>query len=169
MTVDDIRTLFAYNSWANRRLLTTARLLAAEDYARDLRSSHDSVRGTLVHILGSHWVWLRRWLGEPSEQIVARCDAVWDPTNFPDVAALEAAHDTLERDQNAFMANLADDQITIRRTFKNFQGKEWHLSLAEQMQHVINHSTYHRGQVVTLLRQLGHVPPGTDYTTYLSA
>lgn len=167
MNVNDIRALFAYNHWANRRLLAAARPLAAEDFTRDLGSSHASVKGTLVHIIGGHWVWLQLWRGEPSKQIVARCDAVWDPANFPDVPTLEEAHEALERDQNAFIGGLTDQQITLRMSFENFQGNQWQFSLAEQMVHVINHSTYHRGQVVSLLRQLGQTPPGTDYTIFL--
>jgi uncharacterized damage-inducible protein DinB len=167
VNVNDIRTLFAYNHWGNRRLLAAARPLADEDFTRDLRSSHASVQGTLVHIIGGHWVWLQLWRGEPSKQIVARCDAVWDPANFPDVPSLEAAHAALERDQNAFIESLSDERVTARTAFENFQGKQWEFSLGDQMQHVVNHSTYHRGQVVTLLRQLGQTPPGTDYTTFL--
>jgi len=167
VNVNDIRILFEFNHWANRRLLAAARLLPAEDFSRDLRSSHASVQGTLIHIIGGHWVWLQLWRGEPSKEIVARCDAVWDPANFPDVPSLDAAHAALERDQIAFIHGLSDHQVTANTSFENFQGGQWNFSLGDQMQHVVNHSTYHRGQLVTLLRQLGQTPPGTDYTTFL--
>jgi uncharacterized damage-inducible protein DinB len=167
VNVAEIRSLFAYNHWANRRLLSAARHLSPEDFIRDLQSSHSSVRGTFVHIIGGHWVWLRLWSGEPSKQIVARCDALWDPEKFPDVASLEAAHASLEDDQISFIEKLTDERVNARRSFENFQGKRWELSLSEMMHHVVNHSTYHRGQVVTLLRQLGAVSPGTDFSTFL--
>lgn len=169
MTVAEIRTLFTYNHWANRRLLTAARNLSDEELTRDLRSSYASVRGTFVHIIGGHWVWLRLWLGEPAKEIAARCDAVWDPEKFPDVASLETAHTALEEDQVAFNETLTDDQLNARRGFESFQGRPLELSLGEMMQHVVNHSTYHRGQVVTLLRQLDQVPPGTDLSTFFTA
>ena len=167
MNVEEIRGLFAHCHWANRCLLSASRLVSPEDFKRDLRSSHGSVRGTLIHIIGGHWVWLRLWQGEPSKEIVARCDAVWDPELFPDVASLEAAHASLEHEQTSFTEKLADDRLTTRGSFENFQGQQSQLSLAEMMQHVLTHSTYHRGQVVTLLRQLGHTPPGTDLVTFL--
>jgi uncharacterized damage-inducible protein DinB len=167
VNVADIQSLLAYNSWANRRLLSAARSLSTEDFVHDLRSSHSSARGTFVHIIGGHWVWLRRWLGEPAKEIVARCDSIWDPALFPDVASLEAAHALLEKDQASFIDGLTDQQVCACVAFENFQGQQWKLSLGEMIQHVVNHSTYHRGQVVTLLRQLGQSPPGTDYTTFL--
>jgi uncharacterized damage-inducible protein DinB len=167
VNVEDIRSLFAFNHWANRRLLSAARPISPEDFLRDLRSSHGSVRGTLIHIIGGQWVWLRLWQGEPSKQIVARCDALWDPKRFPDVAALEAAHASLEHDQKTFIDGLTDDRVTTRISFESLQGQQCDLSLSEMMQHVLHHSTYHRGQVVTLLRQLGQTPPGTDFVTFL--
>lgn len=167
MNATEARHLLAYNQWANSRLLSAARDLSIEDFTRDLRSSHSSVRGTLLHIIGGHWVWLRLWLGEPTPQIVARCDALWSPTAFPDVASLETAQALLEKDQASFIEALTDEQINVRVPFESFQGQQCELSLAEMIQHVMNHSTYHRGQVVTLLRQLGQAPPGTDYSTFL--
>ncbi len=168
MNMVEIRSLFAYNHWANRRLLSAA-CHSTQDFVRDLQSSHSSVRGTLVHIIGGHWVWLRRWLGEPTKEIVARCDELWDPQKFPDVASLETALASLEDEQNSFLGSLTDERVTKRVHFENFQGEIWELSLSEMMQHVVNHSTYHRGQVVTMLRQLGQVPPSTDLSTFLIA
>ena len=167
MTVEEIRTLLVYNAWANRRLLAAARPLSAGEFTRDLQSSHSSVRGTLVHLIGGHWVWLRLWLGEGTTEIVARCGALWDPQNFPDVTSLEAAHDEIDLEQTAFIDSVTDERLNTPMRFQSFQGEERELSLSQMIQHVVNHSTYHRGQVVTLLRQHGQVPPGTDLSTFL--
>lgn len=167
VNVNEVRSLFAHSHWANRRLLSASRLVSSEDFTRDLRSSHGSVHGTLLHIIGGHWVWLRLWQGVPSKEIVARCDELWDPERYPDVASLEAAQASLDHEQTSFIEELTDDRLSTRRSFENFQGQQSQLSLDEMMQHVLTHSTYHRGQVVTLLRQLGETPPGTDYVTFL--
>lgn len=167
MNLVEIQSLFAYNDWANRKLLSAVRHLSNDEFIRDLQSSHSSVRDTLVHIVGGHWVWLRRWLGESVEEIVARCDEVWDPQKFPNVAILESAFAALEKEQNSLLVSLTDERINMRVSFENFQGQIWELSLGEMMQHVVNHSTYHRGQVVTMLRQLGQAPPSTDLSLFL--
>ena len=64
MNTQEIQTLFAYNTWANHRILGAVRGLEAQDFIRDLRTSYSSVRGTLVHILWAEWLWLQRWQGE---------------------------------------------------------------------------------------------------------
>jgi DinB family protein len=56
--------------------------------------------------------------------------------------------------------------ISRRVSYENLQGVHWEYSLAETMQHVVNHSSYHRGQVVVLLRQLGQTPPATDFLVF---
>ena len=160
MNVDDIRTLYAYNRWANRRLLAAVRLLQPMEFIRDLSTSFGSIRGTLVHIVWGEWLWVRRWLGESPTQ-------VFDLEKFPAVDSLESTWDEVERDQRNFIAGLSDERLIGRVSYENFQGDRWEYSLGHMMQHLVNHSSYHRGQVVTLLRQLGHNPPTTDFLVYL--
>ena len=64
----------------------------------------------------------------------------------------------------------AFDQWANRRVIaaaRLLPDEPWQLPLADLMYHVINHSSYHRGQVITLLRQLGHEPPATDFREFL--
>lgn len=74
MNVEDIRTLYAFNQWADRRMLTSTGQLSAADFIRDLGSSHGSVRGTLVHIFSGEWIYLQLWLDGESKQIIAARD-----------------------------------------------------------------------------------------------
>jgi uncharacterized damage-inducible protein DinB len=164
MNIEQLRSLFAYNQWANGRLLDAAAHLKAEDFTRELKASHGSVRGTLVHIVFGEWDWLRLWLGEPAKDIAQREPP---PEAFPDVATLRLEWATIVRDQQAFIETLNDERLNAAFSFENFQGEQSAFALADTMQHVLNHSSYHRGQVVTLLRQLGHTPPGSDFLIFL--
>lgn len=65
-----------------------------------------------------------------------------------------------------FLAGLTDDYLLDRISYENLQGQHWEYALTHMMQHVVNHSTYHRGQVVTLLRHLDQTPPTTDCLVY---
>ena len=166
MTTEDIRSLYAYDHWANRRVVAAARLLAPEDFTRDLRTSFGSVRGTLVHILGSKCFWLQLWRGESLEEVVGR-EPEWEEARFADVAVLEARWSVEEHDLQLFLEGLTDERLKTRMAFQFVQGQPWEFSLAHLMQHVVNHSSYHRGQVITLLRQLGQAPPATDFLEFL--
>ena len=159
MNIDEIRTLNTFNRWATNRLLGAAALLSPADLTRDLGTSHGSVRGTLVHILWAEWIWLQRWRGESPKRVFAQDE-------YPGVDAIESRWRDVERDQQDFIAALTDDRLNARLSYENLQGQRWEYSLAHMMQHVVNHSSYHRGQVVTLLRQLGQTPPGTDFLVF---
>jgi len=71
MSPDEMRQLYDYNAWANRRALEAASALTEEQFTRVLGSSFASVRDTLVHIYSGEWVWLERFQGRT-------------PTAFPD-------------------------------------------------------------------------------------
>ena len=159
MNINDIRTLYAYNRWANRRLLAAVRLLAFQEFTKDLGTSHASLRGTLVHILWAEWIWLMRWRGESPKQ-------VFNPEEFPDATAVESRWTSVERGQRELIASLSDETLNAIVSYENLQAECWEYSLAHMMQHVVNHSSYHRGQMTTLLRQLGHVPPTTDFLVF---
>ena len=156
MNIQDVRTLFAYDRWANQRLLAAATRLTPADFTRELGASFGSVRGTLLHILWGERRWLRFWRDG---------SLIPDPVlnDFSDPASLDVSWSNLERDRQAFVVELTEEQLAARLTVR---GQEF--TLGELIQHILNHSTYHRGQVVLLLRQLGHTPPATDYRLFLS-
>jgi uncharacterized damage-inducible protein DinB len=112
MTPEDVRTLYAYNRWANHRVCQAARPLSASEFVRDLRASHSSVRGTLVHIMWGEWLWLRRWKGESPKQVFA-------PEDFPSLAEVESRWCTVEREQAQFIERLTDVELRERVSYEN--------------------------------------------------
>ena len=159
MRVDEIRTLYAFNRWATDRLLTVVQQLNAVEFTRDLRTSHESVRGTLVHTLWAEWVWFRRWVGESPK-------VIFDANDFPDLDAIESRWHDVDRERQGFIATLTEDRLRSIVAYENARDEHWEYPLVHAMQHVVNHSSYHRGQVVTLLRQLGKTPPATDFLVF---
>jgi uncharacterized damage-inducible protein DinB len=160
MTVDDIRTLYDFNRWANGEIVAALRPCPAGDLGRDMQTSHGSILGTLVHVMWSEWIWLRRWLGESPKRVVA-------VDEFSGLDAVVAAWDKIESERAEFVARLTESDLAARISYENLRGETWTYSLAHMMQHVVNHSSYHRGQIVALLRQIGSVPPATDFLVYI--
>jgi uncharacterized damage-inducible protein DinB len=136
MNTAEVRTLFAYNSWANQRLLDASLSLAPGQFTRDLQSSFGSIRDTLLHIMAGEWRWLQFWLGKPY-------DEEFRPEDYPDVAALERRWSTVSADQQRFLDDLMDDTLRATRVVRGAERP-----LSDTVQHVLTHSTYHRGQVV---------------------
>ena len=160
MNLDEIRTLYSYNQWATARLLQASQQLSPDAFTQDLRTSHRSLRGTLVHTLWAEWIWLQRWQGTSPKLVFAE-------DQFPDVAAIQSRWTEIEGDRQDFLAGLTQDRLAGGISYENLRGERRTYALAHMMQHVVNHSTYHRGQVVTLLRQLGQAPPATDFLDFV--
>lgn len=159
--LETIRFLYGYVRWADGRMFEAVGKLSPEPWTKDLGSSHKSVRDTAVHVIGGQWMWLSRWKGTSPT-------AMWDPAEYPSPAPLRAKWEGLSAEIADFAA--AQTQATLARdvTYTNTQGKTFTYPLGPLMLHLVNHSTYHRGQVTTLLRQLGAAPVSTDVTAYLA-
>jgi len=155
----DIRDLFAYNRWANRRILDAAAALDDDALARDLGSSFPSVLTTLAHLAAADWVWLRRWNGESP----TAAPGDWDRSSL---SGIRAAWDDVEAERTAFINRLDGPELTRESSYRDTAGRPWTRRMDHMLRHVVNHSTYHRGQVVTMLRQLGATPPATDLIAY---
>jgi len=167
MTTEDIHLLYEYDRWANARALQSASTLTAEQFTRDLRGAFGSVRDTLVHIIGGKWIWLAYWQNPPScpasvAELTARRDSLFNPAIFPDVAAVHSKWTEIEEEQTEFLSCLTDESLERMLPFRATRVRLMHL-----MQHVANHSTYHRGQVALMMRQLGAEPLATDFHVFL--
>lgn len=159
-TADEIRELFAYDRWANRRILDVVSRLAPEEFGRDLGSSHPSVEATLAHLLAANWVWLERWLGRSPTGLP---DAGWDVGTFE---ALRAKWAEIENVQQAFVDGLANDDLERPLSYRDTKGEPFEQPLWQLLRHAVNHASYHRGQVVTMLRQLGAEAVSTDLVLF---
>ena len=160
MNKHDIAYLYGYNRWANSIILDTVSKLAAEDLTRDLHSSHRSVRDTLAHVLAAEWIWLERWKGVSPK-------ALLNPADFPTIESLRTRWAEVERGYTEFISGMSDESLTTVIKYTNTRGEEWAYPLEQMMQHVMNHSSYHRGQVVTMLRQLGAAVKPVDLLVYM--
>jgi len=159
MDLTHIQELYRYNQWANERAFDAVCSLTVNDFTRDLGNSFSSVRDTLTHIVWAEWIWLQRWKGTSPQY-------VFDATTFPHVNALKARWLEVKDEQHTFLGDVPTERLRAVVAYVNLQGQTWRYPLWRQMYHVVNHSTYHRGQHTTMLRQLQMVPVNTDFLTF---
>jgi uncharacterized damage-inducible protein DinB len=159
MTAAEARELFTYDRWANAAVLQAAAKLPHEAFTRDMKSSFPSIQKTLVHVLGAEWIWLRRLTGSSP----AALPPEWQ---LDTVGAIAARWRTIETDVLSYMEGLDDARMSDVVSYTNLRGDAFSSEVRQILRHLINHSTYHRGQVVTMLRQLGAAPPNTDLIAF---
>jgi uncharacterized damage-inducible protein DinB len=167
VTKDDFQLLYEYDRWANNRVLQAASALTGEQFTRDLGGSFRSVRDTLVHIIGGEWIWLRYWKDPPLNpalltDLMEQRNALFDPNALPDVAALQSKWAEVEKEQAEFVNRVTNESLEKMLPFRKTQ-----IRLAHLMQHMANHSTYHRGQIALMMRQLDAEPLATDFHVFL--
>jgi uncharacterized damage-inducible protein DinB len=155
MTPEEICLLYDYNAWANRRALDAVSALTTEQFTRPMGSSFSSVRDTLAHICGAEWVWLERFQGRSPASIP-------EASQYPDVATLREHWTEQEGRLLNFVGKLTQEDLDRVIEYKTLKFGVYRNPLWQSMQHLVNHGTYHRGQVTTMLRQLGAKPIATD-------
>jgi uncharacterized damage-inducible protein DinB len=167
MTKEDVRLLYEYDRWANQRILELVGALTPEQFTRDLGGSFPSVRDVLLHVVASKWAWLTYWKElSPSDRILTdlftRSETLFHSESFPTLAAAQKIWADVEKEEAEFVNGVTDELLG-----RTFPVRKASLGLAHLMQHLANHSTYHRGQIAMMLRQLGAKARGTDFAEFL--
>lgn len=142
-----------YSRWASERSVEAARPLDEDELARDLGNSYGGVLGTLVHVYQGDRIWLSRLTGSPRSTL-GDTGEVW---------TLDKLSDEWARTADGWREWVAETNDFERvLDYKNQAGQPHSLPLWQVVLHVVNHGTYHRGQITTMLRQLGYAPVATD-------
>jgi uncharacterized damage-inducible protein DinB len=159
MGIEDLTELYAYNGWANERVRHSIQDLDPEVFKRDLGASFGSLQGTVAHLVSAQWNWLRRWKGQsagrplPSEA-------------FESPAEANRRWEEVDRALAGFVDGLDAAGLQQSIALTTPQGSSYSSRLWRAMLHVVNHSSYHRGQIAAMLRQVGATPQGTDLMLY---
>ena len=165
MNVSELRDLYVYTEWANGLALDAAEKLSAEQLLQDTKISHQSILGTLAHMAGAEWIWLERWHGRSPTGPEAW--GQWAIASIGDLQQLRSKWQAVSETRHAYLERLTDAELPKELGFRRVNGEAYSLPLVQQMQHVVNHATLHRGQVVGMIRQFGITPPATDLLFFL--
>jgi uncharacterized damage-inducible protein DinB len=152
---DDVVPLFAYDCWANTKILDACRKLTAEQYGAEPVPGWSSVRATLSHIALATELNLRTLAGDPQDRMPTEADLA----TVDDVARLlERAYRRFEELRPTLTPERLNTMLTLRAIGRTFALPRWAM-----LRHVVNHATYHRGQVASKLKRFGIEPPTTDF------
>jgi uncharacterized damage-inducible protein DinB len=151
MNAADIRTLLDYHYWARDRLLDAVEQLDVAAFTAPRGSSFSSIRDTLAHTYFAEWAWYSRWQGHSPSSFPAL-------DQFADVNSLTIAWRELEQQVRGFIDPMSDADMARVIPYRLLSGVEAASPIGQMVQHVVNHASYHRGQVTTMLRQAGAKP-----------
>jgi uncharacterized damage-inducible protein DinB len=152
----ELLELLEYHCWATNLTVNAAKALTPEQFTQNLGSSFPSVRDTLVHVFSAD----RAWLGRLEGQSPSRANA----SEFTDLASLLEVWERVLTRWPSVVESLGDPGRLIE--YESFAGDPFTNPLGQIVRHVVNHGTYHRGQVATMLRQLGAQAISSDLISF---
>lgn len=160
-----------YSAWANSVVLSACAKLSEDQLQRNLGTSHSNILRTLRHIYYSERVWTRRLIAGALPPMVEVGDqsTFRDPDPEPDLNRI--AHDwpEVDRDIRIWVEDATDAQLETELTSLMPDGSHFAVKCWEIIAHSVNHSTLHRGQIITMLRMLGFQPPNLDQFSFYMA
>lgn len=155
LIADDYASLYDYNTWANERTLASCRTLTPEEYARSLGGGWPSVADTLAHLASATLAWHQRFEGNSPDRLLTGAD----------LASVEEAAAMLTRADAAlrrFVVELPVERRGDILAYRNLRGETKKVYYWAVFRHVVNHASYHRGQISSMVRTLDHEPKATD-------
>lgn len=160
-------TLFKYNSWAMAQMFGALHQLKPNQYATIEASGHGSVRDTLAHLLAVQWGWFS-WFDKstPVAEAYARTGQLLGD-QISTTKRAEARWKEIERQAQACLDRVDDDQLKVVWSFKLPGGVSGAMPLWQMMLHVANHQTHTRGQILAALRGAGYEPPNIDLLNFV--
>jgi uncharacterized damage-inducible protein DinB len=150
-----------YNKWANDLLLSVIESeLSEESLDKEITTSFPSLRKTVYHIWDAEFIWLKRLNGEPFSTTPGK--------EFKGAFSIVRKNIlSLDDEIIDYVSGLDEQRLNSFFSYKNIEGKLFTNKIWQSIHHCMNHSTYHRGQVVTIIRQLGIVDvPSTDFISF---
>lgn len=160
MTKQELTILFAYDEWAMERTLTVVSALSPDHYKKDLGTSHGSIHATLVHAIAASRMWLDRLSGNADSVMLKESDVAG-------LSELRALRKAWRADMEAYLEAATDASLQEQFSHTTSKGITYTYPRGQLLQHLVNHTTYHRGQVVAMLRQMNAKPVNCDFIYYL--
>jgi uncharacterized damage-inducible protein DinB len=151
---DSFAALVAYTRWADARLLAPCAELTPAQYTLELGGSFPSLQLTVAHLAGAAKLWSLRVAGLPYSGLLPSAEIADVATAQARLAEAYAVFDAVAPEWEAARLELF--------TFRNIAGVEITKPRWQIFRHIVNHGSYHRGQIANMLRQLGVKPPFTD-------
>jgi uncharacterized damage-inducible protein DinB len=160
MNMHYFKGLMTYTHWADQKVISWLERINDKQWNQVHTSSFSSIRETVVHIAGAEKIWIDFWMNTPNPvYLSSRFNGSTDDL----LKIWKQASEGMEQ----FVAEFPEEQFSDQVTFRYPRGGEGNMKYWQSFAHIVNHSTYHRGQLVTLLRQSGFTElVSIDLATY---
>ena len=160
MTKQYFTELASYNNWTDDIIIGWLKQISEDQWEQAVESSFSSIQLTAIHMVSAKKIWIDFWTKKPAPVYLS---TVFNGTKDELIAIWQKASDDLKR----FVENYPEEDYKLPVTVFYPNGKEAKMEFWKTLPHFVNHATYHRGQLVTILRHAGFTNfTNTDLFTY---
>jgi len=154
MTKKYFRELAEYNLWANNIVCSWLEQINEEQWQQEVVSSFNNIQETVLHILSAEKAWLERFKKNPK--------TIWLQSEFKGTKDEHLGlWKKISEDLKKFIDDFDETCLETNLNYKRLNGDAYSVPYYQLFAHVVNHGTYHRGQLVTMLRQVGFTNVGS--------
>jgi uncharacterized damage-inducible protein DinB len=158
-TKEHLQAMFEYVRWADQQMLAASRTVPDDGYFKEQHISIGSIHKLLVHCMAAQWIWLSRWRGESPTRLENHED-------YPTRDALMQRWPLVHSAMTDFLGVQSPKSLSRDVQYRSTRGELFSLPLGDLMLHVIDHETYHRGQVNTMIKHAGGQPSNLSFLSY---
>lgn len=155
---------YNYNQWANGRFFEHLKTLPDEIYNKKIESVFSSISEVFAHIYQVDRMWLSVMSGDSFEQTMEIIERGKERSAGKNLHEIQLLFDEVSEQYTAFFNNQDLDEVI---SIEHPRYGALDTPVSELVQHVVNHGTYHRGNITAMLRQQGHAGVPTDYIFYI--
>ncbi|MFP3391936.1 DinB family protein [Brevibacillus sp. SIMBA_040] len=161
---EHVKSMYDFHTWANQTLLNRLRELPEEVYTQEVQSVFPTVAKVMNHIYMVDQSWLTIMSGVDMREVMSGAGELEKQLETKNVVELQAMYRELAERFTAFFNQESDleRKLVLDNPYTSIRDT----SLAEMVLQVVNHGTYHRGNVTAMLRQMGHASVMTEYAAY---
>ncbi|MBK8606949.1 MAG: hypothetical protein IPN82_09035 [Chitinophagaceae bacterium] len=155
-----LKQMAVYNVWAHKKIMDAVLSIPVEKQKAEIPSSFSSLEKTILHMWDAESIWWQRM--KLHERLMIPSE------NFKGTT-VEAVNGLLSQSAlwEAWVNNVSDNMLEHVFEFRNKKGDQIKMPIWQMLTHIFNHGTYHRGQLVNMLRQLGVKKiPQTDFSLW---
>lgn len=157
--------IYGYHKWANQRVFEHLKKLPDEVYDQEIKSVFSSIQVVVVHMYQADGMWLSVMSGDPFARTMKIIKQLKKKSEARNLGDMELLYEDLYAQYKAFL--IGHDDLDKNLTIEHPKFGKLETPVSEMVQHVVNHGTYHRGNITAMLRQQGHEGVPTDYIFYL--
>ncbi|WP_313799609.1 DinB family protein [Cytobacillus sp.] len=165
MKDDRAKKMYDYHVWANQKVFEHLKQLPEEVYKEQINSVFSSISDVMVHLYATDITWLETMKESSYEDTVTAVNRRKQEASEGSIEELERLYHSLSEEYYRFFAEQQDSESIIITEHPRFGRTEF--VLADLIHHVVNHGTYHRGNISAMLHQQGERGVPTDYVYFL--